>query len=586
MACRYYFLKFLSLFDSYSSPFRIQFRYSSSFTSTFGGIVSFICYIILLAAFIFLYVLLHQKEEQKIVTFDLRHDIPFRLTLEFNKEDRYYTKEDIYSSYFFTGFYLINKADNQYLKEEEVREDFNVILKYKNKSNAALEINKDIEYDYTSCSALYSDLSSYLKSNLVSKSFCFILKNITLQGEFLTQNIIPFQYLQFELSVKNQSEIKEISEKYKFGLLYTDYTINNKLHDKSPIEFSLKQLSIDLIPDYEIAYDLFLSCDEFYSQDNLYAHWEEYHKEKIARVNRTPKRVQEYTKKLITIVYRSEFYYRKYIRTYKTFFEFIYQIGGLWKVLVFIGGLLVVGINLSLMNVSISNLMYNMIHPNNEKDVNLPYEDCLRKEEDKGLIAPIFLSLNPILKQLSYEYYRFERNRGMNFNLKEALGKIFLCCCNVKTIKQKDKIFAESGREIEKVLDTRAVATFAQQCRKMKYLLLNKNAVMLGYMKQQNISYDTLYLIRQDLLHQQIMTSASPMSITYYKQNFFINALITMRNQGDLSRKDILIFNLMKLNPHLLKKFFICYLDRFTLLNSDGSETSDEIVHTQTKLKS
>ena len=580
MACRYYFLKFLSLFDSYSSPFRIQFRYSSSFTSTFGGIVSFICYIILLAAFIFLYVLLHQKEEQKIVTFDLRHDIPFRLTLEFNKEDRYYTKEDIYSSYFFTGFYFINKADNQYLKEEEVRKDFNVILKYKDKPNKTLET----EYDYTSCSALYNDLSSYLKSNLVSKSFCFVLKNITLQGEFLTQNQIPFRYLQFELSVKNESAIKEISEKYKFGLLYTDYTINNKLHDKSPIEFSLKQLSIDLIPDYEIAYDLFLSCDEFYSQDNLYAHWEEYHKEKIARVNRTPKRVQQYNGILITLVYRSEFYYRKYIRTYKTFFEFIYQIGGLWKVLVFIGGLLVVGINLSLMNVSISNLMYNMIHPNNEKDVNLPYEDCLRKEEDKGLIAPIFLSLNPILKQLSYEYYRFERSRGMNFNLKEALGKIFLCCCNVKTIKQKDKIFAESGREIEKVLDTRTVVTFAQQCRKMKYLLLNNNAVMLGYMKQQNISYDTLYLIRQDLLHQQIMTSASPMSITYYKQNFFINALITMRNQGDLSRKDMLLFKVMGLNKDLLRKFFITYSDRLSLIYPKNDKENQDVINTQTGL--
>ena len=455
-----------------------------------------------------------------------------------------------------------------------------MILKYKDNPDDILKA----QYDYTSCSALYSDLSSYLKSNLVSKSFCFILKNITIQGEFLTREEIPFRYLQFELSVKNQSEIKEISEKYKFGLLYTDYTINTKLHDQSPIEFALKQLAIDLIPDYEIAYDLFLSCDEFYSQDNLYAHWEEYHKEKIARVNRTPKRVQEYTGKLITIVYRSEFYYRKYIRTYKTFFEFIYQIGGLWKVLVFIGGLLVVGINLSLMNVSISNIMYNMIHPNNEKDVNLPYEDCLRKEEDKGLIAPIFLSLNPILKQLSYEYYRFERSRGMEFDVKEALSKLFLCCCNVKTIKQKDKIFAESGREIEKVLDTRTVVTFAQQCRKMKYLILNNNAVMLGYMKQQNISYDTLYLIRQDLLHQQIMTSASPMSITYYKQNFFINALITMRNQGDLSRKDILIFKVMGLNKKLLQKFFISYSDRLSLIYSKNDKDNQDVINTQTGL--
>ena len=254
------------------------------------------------------------------------------------------------------------------------------------------------------------------------------------------------------------------------------------------------------------------------------------------------------------------------------------------KVFVFIGGLLVVGINLSLMNVSISNLMYNMIHPKNEKDVLLPYKECEKQEEDKGLIAPIFLSLNPILKQLSYEYYRFERSRGMEFDVKEALSKLFLCCCNVKTIKQKDKIFAESGREIEKVLDTRTVVTFAQQCRKMKYLILNNNAVMLGYMKQQNISYDTLYLIRQDLLHQQIMTSASPMSITYYKQNFFINALITMRNQGDLSRKDILIFKVMGLNKKLLQKFFISYSDRLSLIYPKNDKDNQDVINTQTGL--
>ena len=121
MACRYYFLKFLSLFDAYSSPFQIQFRYSNSFKSTFGGIVSFIFYIIILAAFIFLYVLLHQKEEQKTVSFDLRHDIPFRLTLEFNKENRHYTKEDIYSSYFLPAFYIIDKTNNIYLQKIKLK---------------------------------------------------------------------------------------------------------------------------------------------------------------------------------------------------------------------------------------------------------------------------------------------------------------------------------------------------------------------------------------------------------------------------------------------------------------------------------
>ena len=580
MGCKYHFLKFLSLFDAYSSPFQIQFRYSNSFKSTFGGIVSFIFYIIILAAFIFLYVLLHQKEEQKTVSFDLRHDIPFRLTLEFNKENRHYTKEDIYSSYFLPAFYIIDKTNNIYLTENQIKTHFNINFSYKDRPSKELETS----YTYTSCSSLYSDLSSYLKTSILSKAFCFQISSVTIEGEFLTMEQIPFRYLQLTVQPVNQDEINTIASQYQFVVLYTDYTINNELHDKSPIEFSIKPLTMDLLAQYELSYDVYLSCDEFYSQDNLYAHWAEKYKEKIARVNRISKRVQEYNDTLITVYFRSDFYYRKYIRTYKTFFEFIYQIGGLLKVFVFIGGLLAVGINLSLMNVSISNLMYNMIHPNNEKDVLLPYKECEKQEEDKGLIAPIFLSLNPILKQLSYEYYRFERSRGMEFDVKEALSKLFLCCCNVKTIKQKDKIFAESGREIEKVLDTRTVVTFAQQCRKMKYLILNNNAVMLGYMKQQNISYDTLYLIRQDLLHQQIMTSASPMSITYYKQNFFINALITMRNQGDLSRKDILIFKVMGLNKKLLQKFFISYSDRLSLIYPKNDKDNQDVINTQTGL--
>ena len=64
---------------------------------------------------------LHQKEEQKTVSFDLRHDIPFRLTLEFNKENRHYTKEDIYSSYFLPAFYIIDKTNNIYLQKIKLK---------------------------------------------------------------------------------------------------------------------------------------------------------------------------------------------------------------------------------------------------------------------------------------------------------------------------------------------------------------------------------------------------------------------------------------------------------------------------------
>lgn len=316
---------------------------------------------------------------------------------------------------------------------------------------------------------------------------------------------------------------------------------------------------------------MFLSLDEFHSQDNLYAHWAERYKQKVIRVNRINKRILGFTdedgeRAYITINLRSETHYKQYIRTYKSFFQFISQIGGLIKVLFFAGSLIVVGMNKRVMNVSISNQIYNMINPSNEKNVLQEFQECKRNEEDNRLTAPIFLSLNPILKQLSFEYYRYERNRGMDFSIKEALSKVFCFCFKVKSIEQKDRIFLETENEIEKALDTTTVTRFAQETQKMNDILLKDNTVMLNYMVRQNIAYDTLHQIKQALIQHQIMNSASPMSLTYYKQNFFVNGLITIKNQGDLTKKDLLLIKQMNLNPTLVGKLLISYYDRLQLI--------------------
>jgi hypothetical protein len=154
----------------------------------------------------------------------------------------------------------------------------------------------------------------------------------------------------------------------------------------------------------------------------------------------------------------------------------------------------------------------------------------------------------------------------ISFVIKEALSKVFCCCCKIKVIENKDKIFAESGKEIEKQLDTKTVASFAQKSKIMNHLLLKKNAVMLTYMLRQNISYDTLYQIRQDLIQHKIINSATPFKLAYYKQNFFVNALTTMRNQGDLNKTDLLLIDLMKLNPDLICQFFISNFDKLELI--------------------
>lgn len=575
MGLYHYILNWLSLVDVYSSPFKIQFLYRTSFQTNFGGLVSLILYLILAACFIFLYILLHKKEEQKINSFNLRYNLPAQFDLNIKRDQMVYSKIGSYSAFFFPAFYVVQNGNALTLEELESKFVLDFIFKKRGKEK------DDIVLAIKNCEDVFPNISTILKTNKLKKSFCLDTNDtFRIQGETLTKNEINFNYLSLKLRKRTDKEVP--IDNLQFFFLYSDYSINNKLHDQSPLEFSMKQLPIDIIPGFELSYDVYLSLDEFQSQDNLYAHWVDKYIQRVARVNRMSKRVLRFNEdpeelNYISIVMRSDWYYIKYIRNYKSFFEFIYQIGGLWKVLVFIGGLLVVGINQSLMNVSISNQVFNVINPVNEKNVLLTYEDCKNKEENNSRTPPIFLSLNPILKQISFEYYRFERNRGMNFSIKEALSKLFCCCCKVKIIEQKDQIFLESGKEIEKVLDTTSVTRFAQESNQMNELLLKKTAVMLNYMCRQNITYNTLYQIKQSLIQHKIINSATPMSLTYYKQEYFIKGFITIKNQGDLSKKDLLLIREMHLNENLVRKFFLMYNDRLDLIYpSDKTNRSKE----------
>lgn len=558
------FRRFLSFFDSYSMSFQVQFHWNTSFQTNYGGIISLILYIILLAAFIFLYVLLHKKEEQKINSFDLKYEVPPAFNLIFDPDKSTYSKEEKNGGFFITAFYFINKESNT------ITDDFEDIVNvtFAQKQSSGNKVNDDAfekNLEYKKCSEVYKgkNIDKVLQTTLINEAYCIQEESLEIKSDFVNREKDPYVYLRLRVEPKTDKVFSNL----QLIIMYSDFSIDYEKHGESPLKYSTKQIQIDLIDEFKISYDAYVSYDEFHAADNLYAHWASKNNQKVGRINRIVKRVEmRNNEEFFNMNFRGDYYYRKYVRTYKTFFEFIYQIGGLWKVLVFIGGLLVVGINVSLMNVAISNQMFNMINPENSNDIKLTYDELLEHEHQINKSTPMYLSLNPILKKLCFEYYKYERNRGMNFSIKEALSKVFCCCCKIKVIENKDKIFAESGKEIEKQLDTKTVASFAQKSKIMNHLLLKKNAVMLTYMLRQNISYDTLYQIRQDLIQHKIINSATPFKLAYYKQNFFVNALTTMRNQGDLNKTDLLLIDLMKLNPDLICQFFISNFDKLELI--------------------
>ena len=140
MSCGYYFRKFLSVFDAYSSPFLIQFHYHNSFQTHFGGLISLILYIILLAAFIFLYVLLHKKEEQKIVSFDMRYDIPPQFDINSNEEEILYSKKENFEASFLPAFYIVNKNTHKVLDKDDMESFFTITLTHNSRGKETSNI--------------------------------------------------------------------------------------------------------------------------------------------------------------------------------------------------------------------------------------------------------------------------------------------------------------------------------------------------------------------------------------------------------------------------------------------------------------
>lgn len=561
------FRRFLSFFDCYSTPFKVQFHYKTRYQTNFGGIVSFILYILILAAFIYLYVLLHLKEEQNIYTFKSRYDRPPNFKIYQQPEDIKYQKNVPDDIFFLPAFYFT--FDGKISTIEEFKKEFSISFEGWNRLNQKKDPKTTLNYTHKECN---KTLIEVLNLNNIEHLYCIDATYLEAQGEFI-DNIYKYTQIKFSLSkdgpTKTNKDMTNEFQKWKIYFIYTDYSIKTDLKKKSPIVYSTKQLELKFTDGIISTYDFFISFDIFSSQDNLYAHWATTNKQRIGHVNKVDYHVQTHSAdddEYISIFLRSDATYNRYERKFKNFFLFISQIGGLLKVLFVVFGLIVVGTNAMLMNVSISNQMFNMINPDNNSKAFESYEDFKSKEEKLGSTAPIYRSLNPIIKQLSFEYYRFERNRGMEFSLGEALSRVFCFCCDMKKIKEKEKIFDESGEEIERCLDTVSIARFANEINTLSKLLMGQSRIFLKYKERQIVNYNNLSKIKSDSVQHKIYNSATPISLTYYKQKFFVDALITVRNQGDLTNTDLLLIKMMNLNPNLIARFFVSYYDRLKLI--------------------
>lgn len=565
MGCLDKIEKIICFFDTYSTSFQVRFQNKSTFQTTFGGLVSLILLLLLLAVIIFLYIFLENRDEQKIVPFNQRYLDPPEIIMSSNYSNITYSTSHSNYGFFFYSIYFYNLDNNQPLLLEKITEHFNFLSK---------DINnrEPTDIPLIKCNDLYPDLIKTFNESRIKNSYCVNQKTFISQGDYISDT---YRYVLLRIVNNNEKFSVAQAEFVKIlgvVLFRSDYTINTQIKEYSPISYIIKPYEIPIAIDVSYEANIFVSSNKFLSNDNLYAPWQTKKIQNCFKVQKIEPKYMPQTDnpgRLMSIYLRSSYSYETQVRDFKSFLDLLCQIGGVWRVFIFIGVIIVSGLNLTLMNVSISNKLFNMVHPNNEDDVQMLYDDYETREMEYNKVPEIFISLNPVLKQLSFDYYRFERNKGMDFTLKEAFTKMFCCCCKIKSIRSKDMIFLSSKSEIGKRLDLKTISRFAQEVKLIKKVLLRNYFRLIDYHTSGNIDYSLLDKIRQDDNEHNVLSTAKPLSLVYYKQSHLVSAFNILRNQGDLTKTDILMIKLFQLNPELVLKFFLTYYDRFELIYPD-----------------
>ena len=571
-------LKIMSWFDAYAIPFQIKFQFRTQYQSFFGGIVSLVFYILLLICVICLFIFFLNKDFPKIVNFNLKYEIPPTFNISNNESSILYEKNIDNKGFFFFGLAFYNKTKSNFFEYSEIENSIDLEVYHRARingidSNNSAKLNKfkdELKSKYSNIIVTDDEILNYL--------YIFdISNNLELAGEYFS-NIFKYFQIRFKLTDTNKTE--KILNDVTIYIVYSTYSINyDTTGNKSPIKYYLQTFSVEFLKGFHINYDIYISSDLFESKENQWAYWSKTRKQNCYRISDTKKQYSLFSNsnnRLISLTFRSGYYYHKTYRQYMDFFTFLSDIGGIWKVLIFIGSLIVYPINSSLMNVAISNKMFNMILPKNNKDVLKTYDDYNKISELRGKTPEIFESINPVLQKICVDYYKFERNKGMDFSLKEALSKMFCCFCKIGDIEEKDKIFLMSNEEIQKRMEIKSSFKFIRKLRLIKNLKLGDECVLLGYYYKRNIYFEILKSIKNEYKALELKEKMNALSLAFQKQIFLVQGFNTLRNQGDLNKQDLLTIKLFKINKDLLNDFFILYQDKLKYIDKD-KDNSNEI---------
>jgi hypothetical protein len=421
-------------------------------------------------------------------------------------------------------------------------------------------------------------LTNIFKNKNLETSLCLNTTDYTVEGQFTSKF---YRYMSFKIkdcstsilaskpTCSNKTESNDAKKNWNVIFYYTDYEINPTINNDSPVYYVINSFNVDLTSLIYQKFDIYLGVNVLQSFDNIYNTFIGSNNEEIIGINKIVKHHSNPNKSLVAFYLRSDFNYILYVRTYKTFIDYLSQVGGIWKVVYLIGAFIIVPINAKLLRVAISNDVFNLIHPNRTEKVEKETYEYLAKRatsQNPNKIIEAY-GKNPLESKMAINYYKYERHKGMSFTVKEAFYDAFFMCCKTKSMITEEKIFLEAENRLYKLLNMSVILNFSKQYQIMKKVLLGHKSSMIEFSHKYTIHMNKLETIKRMYNKYLEYREFHPVDLALIKENHFISGLRGLKNKlGGLHEKiDVNLIAQFKFEKKQMGRYFIAHLDALEL---------------------
>jgi hypothetical protein len=559
---------FFKFFDAFGQPVQMQFRLSTKFKTRLGGIISLILYIIFIAIFVYLYYDVDAKTNSITTLFNSRYSDPPSYNITTLPSDMGQTA-DINKAFFFYAFAVVN-LDGYPITKQQFDSVF-YIEALENSVNKTTGKTTIIgQYEFVKCSDIHGDLSKYFTDPQLSYGFCLNKTQVQVQGDFVSP---IYRYMGFKMKDCSKSVLKSkptcadkatVSEAFlswQVIFLYSDYSINGKIHDSSPVEYLLRRMNLQITRQIYQKFDMYISKMMMQSYENLYFPWGNPRMEPFLTVNRINPAASNPGSSYIAIYLRSEYTYVTYTRNYKSVIQLLGQIGGIWQVIFLIGAFLMVPLSVKLMKVAIANELFNIIPPGKdlEKQTYRNFKQGSTANDPDKVIK--LNNKSPLECKMAIRYYKYERNKGMDYTIQEALGAIFFMCFKPANVKKKERVFKHSEAMLMKKLSSSALLAFSKQVNSLKKVLLGNRDMMVSFSHKYAVHEKKLKFLKMRYEQYLENQELENVELALFKEVDFINGLRAMKLKisGLHEKIDVNLLKLFKFRPRHMAKYFLAH---------------------------